>query len=64
MPTLAGSRDTSAYPLAGRGDVVSWRKPLLSLRTESGAPLQAPAAHRGCASSRLSHMQLRSPEVI
>ena len=46
MPTLAGSTDASAYPLAGRGNVVSWRKPLLSPRTESGAPLQAPAAHR------------------
>ena len=56
MPRLAGSADTSAHPLAGRGNVVSWRKPLLSLQTESGAPLQALAAHRGCTSSCLSHM--------
>ena len=45
MPKLAGSADRSAHPLAGRENVISWRKPLLRLRTESGGPLQAPAAH-------------------
>ena len=56
MPKLAGSAGTSAHPLAGRGNVVSWRKPSLCLRTESGAPLQALTAHHGCTSSCLPHM--------